>query len=76
MALLIYYNRVADGPDGVVYRFGETRNALDRTMTIDKANGAVHTDTPEDLIFRSAAARITLRCRRENSWPRSGVVAS
>ncbi|WP_181064835.1 hypothetical protein [Nocardia nova] len=76
MALLIYYNQIREDPHEVEYRFGETREALDRTLTIDKANNTPHTDQPEDVIFRSAAGQIMLRAKREKQWPRNGVIAS
>lgn len=76
MALLIYYNQIRNTPDEVEYRFGETREALDRTLTIDKANNTPRTDQPEDVIFRSAAGQIMLRAKREKQWPSNGVIAS
>lgn len=76
MALLIYYNQIENSPDEVTYQFGETRDHLDRTLTIDKANNAPRTDQPEDVIFRSAAGQILMRAKRENQWPVNGVIAS
>jgi len=76
MALLIYYNQIRNDPDEVEYQFGETREHLDRLLTIDKANNAARTDQPEDVIFRSAAGQIMLRAKRERAWPQHGVIAS
>jgi hypothetical protein len=76
MALLIYYNQIRNDPNEAEYQFGETRDNLDRTLTIDKANNSAHTDQPEDVIFRSTAGQILLRAKREKAWPQNGVIAS
>ena len=76
MALLIYYKQVRENPNEVEYQFGETRETLDRTLTIDKVNNTPHTAQAEDVIFRSAAGQILLRAKREKQWPSNGVIAS
>jgi hypothetical protein len=76
MALLIYYNQTRNDLNEVEYQFGETRENLDRVLTIDKTSNTVHTDQPEDVMFRSAAGQIRLRAKREKAWPRNGVIAS
>ncbi|WP_433523846.1 hypothetical protein ACQPZ2_00845 [Nocardia pseudovaccinii] len=76
MALLIYYNRIRNDPNEVEYQFGETRDNLDRILTIDTTNNTARTDQPEDVIFRSAAGQIMLRAKREKAWPENGVIAS
>ncbi|CAM4484437.1 hypothetical protein NONI108955_33910 [Nocardia ninae] len=76
MALLIYYNQIRNDPNEVEYQFGETRDTLDRTLTIDKTNHTAQTATPEDGIFRTAAGQIMIRAKREKTWPPNGVIAS
>ncbi|TLF72101.1 hypothetical protein [Nocardia cyriacigeorgica] len=76
MALLVYYNKIRDDPNEVEYQFGETRNNLDRTLTIDKSTETARSDQPEDGIFRTTAGRIMHRARREKEWPQNGTIAS
>ncbi|GAJ80703.1 hypothetical protein NBRGN_029_00310 [Nocardia brasiliensis NBRC 14402] len=76
MALLIYFNQIRDDPTEVEYRFGETRDNLDRSLIIDKTDNTVRTAQPEDGIFRSAAGQILIRAKREKTWPPNGVIAS
>jgi hypothetical protein len=75
MALQIYHNQIRNDPNEVEYQFGETRDDLDRVLTIDKAGNSARTDQPEDVIFRSGAGQIRLRTRREKEWSRNGVIA-
>ncbi|WP_433663007.1 hypothetical protein ACQPW1_13220 [Nocardia sp. CA-128927] len=76
MALLIYYNQIRNDPTEMEYRFGPTRDNLDRTLIIDKTTNTVRTNQPEDGIFRATAGRIAIRAQRERTWPQSGVIAS
>jgi hypothetical protein len=76
MALLVYYAMVRDEPNEVEYRFGGTEESMDRVLIIDKPRQEAHTESPSDAIFRAAAGRIMLRARRENAWPRNGMIAS
>ena len=63
-------------PTKVENRFGETRDNLDRVLTIGTTKNTAHTDQLEDVIFRSAAGQIMLRAKREKIWPQNGVIAS
>ncbi|MFD6107643.1 hypothetical protein ACFWFQ_33835 [Nocardia salmonicida] len=76
MALLVYYNQIRNDPSEVEYRFGETRDNLDRTLIIDKTNEAALPGQSEDGIFRTTVGRIIHRARREKEWPKNGMIAS
>lgn len=76
MAMLVYYNKIRDDPNEVAYQFGETRNNLDRTVTIDKATQTPRSNQPEDGIFRTTTSRIVHRALREKAWPQNGMIAS
>ncbi|MEV6771266.1 hypothetical protein AB0N05_21865 [Nocardia sp. NPDC051030] len=76
MALLVYYRQIRDDPDETEYWFGESREALSRTLIIDKERRTARTDRVEDGLFRATAARIMYRANREQAWPTHGVIAS
>lgn len=74
MALLVHWERVAETPTTVTYRFGASRDRMDFSTVIDKASRQ-----PRGTLLGQATWVVHAVVQERTSagaWPESGVLAA
>ncbi|MFD8549790.1 hypothetical protein [Streptomyces sp. NPDC059649] len=79
VAGLVYFRKIAEGADVVVYSFGEDASEMTRQLVMDKGNlrsrsGDGNVDV--DYAFLKASRKISSMYDRAREWPERGMSAS
>ncbi|MFG3117615.1 hypothetical protein ACGF4C_24885 [Streptomyces sp. NPDC048197] len=77
MAALVYFRKIAEDVDAVVYLFGEDASGMTRKLIMDKGNRRAWSgDGNVDYAFLKASRRISSMRDRASEWPERGMSAS
>ena len=77
MAILAYFEKTAEGPATVSYRWGDSPEELDRELVIDKASSDPLPGALEPTIQYRAVARKVIALRESSGrWPEQGMTFS
>ncbi|WP_158745240.1 hypothetical protein [Streptomyces sp. NRRL S-1448] len=77
MAALVYFRKIAEDADAVVYLFGEDASEMTRQLVMDKGNHRSRSgDGNVDYAFLKASRKISSMRDRASEWPERGMSAS
>ncbi|MER6309970.1 hypothetical protein ACWCXK_29800 [Streptomyces sp. NPDC001739] len=77
MAALVYFRKIAEDADVVVYSFGEDASEMTRQLIVDKRNRRSRSDDGSvDHSFLKASRKINSMYDRASEWPDCGMSAS
>ncbi|MFD7669154.1 hypothetical protein [Streptomyces sp. NPDC059788] len=77
MASLVYFKKLSEDSDSVVYSFGGDPSQMVRQLTMDRNT---HRPQPDeegvDYLFLKASYKIAAMYNERNEWPERGMSAS
>ncbi|WP_156370827.1 hypothetical protein [Nocardia arizonensis] len=77
MASIVYFSKVSEGADEVVYRFGREASDMARTLTMNKVScRSLPDDGNADYHFFKASRKINAVYGESNAWPEQGMSVS
>lgn len=77
MASLVYFKKLSEDSDSIVYSFGPEPSEMDRKLTMDRTTHRPQPgDGDIDYLFLKASWKIAAIYNERNEWPERGMSAS
>lgn len=77
MAALIYFKKLSEDGNAIVYSFGDDPLNMVRNLTMDRGTGKSQPDDGDvDYTFLKASRKINAMYDTANEWPERGMSAS
>ncbi|MEU5240000.1 MULTISPECIES: hypothetical protein [Streptomyces] len=77
MAALVYFKKITEDPNAIVYSFGEDPSEMTRHLTMDRNTRRSQPDDGSiDYSFLKASRKINAMYDQANEWPERGMSVS
>ncbi|MYT31716.1 MULTISPECIES: hypothetical protein [unclassified Streptomyces] len=77
MAALVYFKKINEDLNAIVYSFGEDPSEMTRHLTMDKSARRSQSDDGNiDYLFLKASRKINAMYEQASEWPDRGMSAS
>ncbi|MEU7180850.1 MULTISPECIES: hypothetical protein [Streptomyces] len=77
MAALVYFKKITEDPNAIVYSFGEDPSEMTRHLTMNKnARKSQPDDGNVDYLFLKASRKINSMYEQASEWPERGMSVS